>query len=105
MDRIFEGYVRSSDVLYYRDKRDGMKAITVMDRENMLLGFVVLLKEKIGEPVEMEQMWIPYLYVEPWARGHGLARCLLHAARDAARNENVRQLIFLSSKSESYPFW
>lgn len=69
MDRIFEGYVRSSDVLYYRDKRDGMKAITVMDRENMLLGFVVLLKEKIGEPVELEQMWIPYLYVEPRARG------------------------------------
>jgi Acetyltransferases len=105
MDHIFEGYVRSSDVLYYRDKRDSMKAITITDRGNALRGFIVLLKERIGEPVELEQMWIPYLYIEPRARGQGLARRLLHAAMDDARNENVRQLIFLSSKSESYPFW
>ena len=105
MDRIFEGYVRSSDVLYYKDKRDGMRSIVASDRENMILGFIVLMKEKIGEPIDLEQMWIPYLYVEPRARGQGLGRSLLYAAKDVARKENVRQLIFLSSKSESYPFW
>ncbi|WP_344154913.1 GNAT family N-acetyltransferase [Kribbella yunnanensis] len=97
------GYPRFRD-LFLLDRNFDPAGLKVAVRNGRVVGAAYAVRRLIplaGADLEPETGWIPFFFVHPDARGHGLGRELLTAAMDWLR-EVGRSEIFFSSYTPSY---
>lgn len=90
---------------YYEDKKEDFFALTAVDTEKKMVGFIIAFAEELISPLDGTEWIVPYIFVFPELRRQGIGSVLVHEMSKTAKEAQTAQLLFISIKEESVEFW
>ena len=101
---IFDEYILNLNPDYFKDKRENIFALTALDRNENIAGFIVAYLDEMYAPLDGTQWIIPYIFVYPELRRQGIASALVREIIKYAKESNVTQLIAVRAQ-DATEFW
>ena len=108
LDWIFNEYILKTDpqiVRLCQDKKDKIFALTAMDKNENIMGFITAYADEMYAPLDGIQWWIPCIFVYPELRRQGIGSVLVREMIKNASEMHITQLTCSRSNEDETEFW
>lgn len=90
---------------FFRVRRDSIFGLAAINGAGEPVGYIAACRDEMGAPLEDTKLWLPFIFVRPELRRHGIGRALAEGMVMRAREKGAAQLTAFRHDEEETGFW